>query len=875
MSNKFDFLTKELVEQAAGQVDREGIPPRRDGKDYSVQIGSKSYPYKLLVTKAAEIRKIELSHRDFSSSETNRNIFSRLTGFEIISGEDSVKYFTSEEMEVFRVNKGKGYDSLNKSEIESFESLHAKFIHLTELLKVEIEACNTKYDHKVWNSTGAGKNIKNYLFYRIYPTVEMEDLDVCLAYTFDDDFGIRVDSYGWDDRLHKRKKLIELRESNNLVQHFSIDQIISFGNFGTFVQELFDFYKTKFSPYYDKLLDMAKTKVGLITLDTTGWHENYIRQHKEDQAPLWHSKTPSGTSTTKAELRETIKRFGHYDLIYLAGNSSYKATVYDFATKDNELEKLSKEYPDLPLKTNMDQYSDETHSARIVFLYNSFEKTDPPITINNMQLLEGFSPLRMNNMSPFFMMEDDTEQQNQVEIESESNNMKSEKLALNQILFGPPGTGKTFHTVNRALEILNPDFDLSLDREVIKKEYQKYVNEGRIVFTTFHQSMNYEDFIEGIKPQEPKTEGHPVTYKVENGIFKKICFRANPSSGNIEKVIEDFKKDISEDDGKEAQRIEGKGTTFDVIYRGTNVFYVQPLASTKDKPWYPVNINNIIKYFQTDNIEGIYNPTYVREIISYLEKQRGLRKGAVSEQKEQPYILIIDEINRGNVSRIFGELITLIEKDKRLGGKEELEVQLPYSKESFGVPENLYIIGTMNTADRSVEALDTALRRRFSFEEVAPSPDIISKYGKLSTSDGVLNANGYNIDLVKLLSIINERIEILLDRDHMIGHSYFMNADDIPGLKEAFGKQIIPLLQEYFYGDYGKISLVLGEGFCTGRKVNNVSDKFAEAKDYDIDSFSEKVVYRITDPVAMDQTEFIEAIKILLKEPDLSPSSSE
>ncbi len=218
-----------------------------------------------------------------------------------------------------------------------------------------------------------------------------------------------------------------------------------------------------------------------------------------------------------------------------------------------------------------------------------------------------------------------------------------------------------------------------------------------------------------------------------------------------------------------------------------------------------------------------------------------------------PYVLIIDEINRGNVSQIFGELITLIEDNKRIGERESLTVNLPYSKEPpFGVPANLYIIGTMNTADRSVEALDSALRRRFSFKEIAPNSAIIKKYGEQKENKGILTINTTPFDLAKILDTINERIEILLDRDHLIGHSYFLKVNDEHTLKNAFAENIIPLLQEYFYGDYAKIILVLGEGFCQGRKV--AANKLANISNnlYDTSVFNEKVIYQLTDVFSKD-----------------------
>jgi 5-methylcytosine-specific restriction endonuclease McrBC GTP-binding regulatory subunit McrB len=249
-------------------------------------------------------------------------------------------------------------------------------------------------------------------------------------------------------------------------------------------------------------------------------------------------------------------------------------------------------------------------------------------------------------------------------------------------------------------------------------------------------------------------------------------------------------------------------------------------------------------------LEGICN--YLKENYNY---------SSTTENAAKNFVLIIDEINRGNVSQIFGELITLIEDDKRIGCPEALEVTLPYSKEKFGVPSNLYIIGTMNTADRSVEALDAALRRRFSFEEMPPKPDLIRTEGKLSKTEGILELDKFDdIDLPLLLNKINERLEKLLDKDHQIGHSYFINVEDLEGLKLAFKNKIIPLLQEYFFGDYGKIGLVLGEGFVEKEPLKE--SIFAYFPDADADDFSDRPIFKIKKLTSDD--DFINAIEFLL-----------
>ena len=264
---------------------------------------------------------------------------------------------------------------------------------------------------------------------------------------------------------------------------------------------------------------------------------------------------------------------------------------------------------------------------------------------------------------------------------------------LNQILYGVPGTGKTFLTTAYAVSICGSqklEDILRRDYDEIKREYNQLRDEEfRIKFVTFHQSYGYEDFIEGIKPTVANGN---ISYEVASGVFKKFCEAAT------------------------------------------------------------------------------MNPN-------------------------ENFVFIIDEINRGNISKIFGELITLIEDDKR----EELSVTLPYSQENFKVPKNVYILGTMNTADRSIALLDTALRRRFDFIEMMPRPEL------LQTVDGV--------NLQEMLATLNRKLETLLDREHTIGHAYFIKCKSRDDIEKIFRHKIIPLLREYFFEDSDKINEVLPEGY--------------------------------------------------------------
>ena len=214
------------------------------------------------------------------------------------------------------------------------------------------------------------------------------------------------------------------------------------------------------------------------------------------------------------------------------------------------------------------------------------------------------------------------------------------------------------------------------------------------------------------------------------------------------------------------------------------------------------------------------------------------------------YAIFIDEINRGNISKIFGELITLIEPSKRLGADNEIMVELPYSKEKFGVPSNLYVIGTMNTADRSIALMDTALRRRFEFVEMMPEYSDLKEVA--------------DIDIGEMLKTINERIEYLYDRDHTIGHAYFINVSDLKTLANVFKNKILPLLQEYFYDDWEKIRLVLGDSQKDENlqlvkiKRNMAAERLFRGK---IDYIDDKILYEINSEAFNNSQSYIEIYK--------------
>ncbi|EKJ0832521.1 McrB family protein [Campylobacter coli] len=424
-------------------------------------------------------------------------------------------------------------------------------------------------------------------------------------------------------------------------------------------------------------------------------------------------------------------------------------------------------------------------------------------------------------------------------VQSEESNMKI--IPLNQILYGSPGTGKTYHTIDKALEILGENLE---GRDEKKAKFDEYVKNGQIVFTTFHQSYGYEEFVEGIKPHiDSEENSKEIKYEIKDGIFKELCEKAlenRDSIKNFNFYIDKLKEKVKIDDNNPEKYFELPNTKYSIQYRNGKTFRIKFDDMSKNHKDYPVSIDNIEKLYKTSNIDEIYNSAYVRAILNYLKLQ-GLEDYKEKDEKVNlPYIIIIDEINRGNVSKIFGELITLIEASKRIGEKEELKVTLPYSGEKFGVPKNVYIIGTMNTADRSITSLDTALRRRFEFIEMMPD---VSK----------LSMDCEGINLQELLKAINTRIEYLLDREKTIGHAFFISVENLEDLKKVFKNKIIPLLQEYFYNDYALIDAVLNK--------NGMLEISVENKDYlkNMTEFieSDKIVYKFSDSNNWSKDTFI------------------
>ncbi|EAH6694495.1 TPA: AAA family ATPase [Campylobacter coli] len=558
-------------------------------------------------------------------------------------------------------------------------------------------------------------------------------------------------------------------------------------------------------------------------------------------------------------------------------------------------------------KNKVDDYN--TQFNKKTYDYKNLNNDIDLIIDKIIENMQWFAKLPLNEIQD----RNDLSKSNNKEIRNDGSEMSNKKenqnLSLNQILYGPPGTGKTYHTIDKALEILGENLE---SRDEKKAKFDEYVKNGQIVFTTFHQSYGYEEFVEGIKPMmNNEANSQEIQYEIKDGIFKDICNRALENYENSNLNTEELREKIKlrEKVEKFLNRLletnepisKTKGGNFFINSFNNNTIEIYSEDVERFDGIFKLSLSTFITLLKS-NIEfnsavemfkKVFDRDYADRTHTYYfnlvnkfkeyEKQAVLKTedNKISSNSLNSYIIIIDEINRGNVSKIFGELITLIEPSKRIGESEELKVTLPYSGKKFGVPKNVYILGTMNTADRSITSLDTALRRRFEFVEMMPDPDLLKN---VFICKDVENPNkdedylgddakteGFAEILQNILISINKRIEFLLDREKTIGHAFFMseavkfNKDNwckpdeyeedwyvlsISKLKSIFQNKIIPLLQEYFYNDYALISAVLNDNGMIEKcekddkylqKIKNLDNVDSEKIIYNIASFDNKI----------------------------------
>lgn len=560
------------------------------------------------------------------------------------------------------------------------------------------------------------------------------------------------------------------------------------------------------------------------------------------------------------ELDEKAATKEDYDRHHRMLNYKFKAggnfCYYVLFLNDNDSNRT-----DLPIE-QIKQKVQSGEITKVQLVYEIYSDQIEKEGLSDEKLLNLFDNA-INYLKPFYDAVVTDDKTNIID-ETEEEPMDNQLYDKNIILYGPPGTGKTYHTALYAVAIIEnrrlADLQLEPYAEIMER-YRKYKESKLIEFTTFHQSYGYEEFIEGIKPvlSNGQDEGvNDIQYEVASGIFKSFCKNAEnlqlstegetfDSERRVWKVSiggsgQNWLKEECFRDGNirigwpdaDISAVETEGYSNNSLYyfyeemsKGDIVFSLgdqkhidaigmiigepelledEHYPRSMDVMWFATNIHERI--FELNGHKNMsQSAIYPLQRIPLSSVNELILKYAENtsteiKKNDKNYVFIIDEINRGNISKILGELITLIEPTKRLGTNEAMKVKLPYSQEEFGVPNNVYILGTMNTADRSIAMLDTALRRRFQFVEMLPNSEVLNEVYVGS------------VDVKRILETINKRIEVLYDREHTIGHAYFMKLKKDPSLEtlaSIFENAIIPLLQEYFYEDYSKIQLILGD----------------------------------------------------------------
>ncbi|MGG3927114.1 AAA family ATPase [Metabacillus fastidiosus] len=658
------------------------------------------------------------------------------------------------------------------------------------------------------------------------------------------------------DLLNKSKTNFHVPKQVTTVRSYLWNQLVT---------KEFKAYPTSLSIFAEKKNDIVRFRLAIELDEKNATTEDFLRHHQFLTLPITLDPT---------------KYF-----YYVTSKDNSEMEIYDRSAKEIKEKVETGEYKKVQL---------------------CYAITNDDIIYNGWQSKEIFHELieAVGHLLPYY---------NKAMMDNGKIGGSNTMYAKNNILYGPPGTGKTYTVIEKAVNIIDPNFSsVFRSRAEYEEAYQIYIEKKQIQFCTFHQSFSYEDFVEGLRSDIDK-EGAPFTpqngvfkeicelaksryqltknptFDISQSMFYKISLgRARSDEGDkiyryciANKVISlghiseiDFTKHDTFEKVKEAisddEQAEQSSSVINMINNFRNELNIgdlviiskgnlkfRAIAKVTGDYYYdeeteiPYNHFREVEWLYISNsgndVDQILNSNFSQLSIYPLNegqlKIEEIQKliSAPETDEDERFVLIIDEINRGNISKIFGELITLIEEDKRFDILEDgtttgIEVILPYSKEPFSVPKNVYLLGTMNTADRSISFMDTALRRRFMFEEMLPNPEQLGKVG--------------NVDVGRLLKTINERIEYLYDRDHQIGHAFFIGKETTKELIEVMQRKVIPLLQEYFYDDWEKIELVLGgaadseteEGnyflFKKSVKANNLFKKMKNLR-------SEKTIYTV------------------------------
>jgi len=816
-------ITKEHLEQAIEEINRDGIRKGRHSSTYNLIHNGKTYPPRLVLS---------IANRHANNSELDP------------------KYFPEgKETEAFQLLENHGFIIVEKSKSNNYEIIReyisllksGKIIAANSIISL-IEKNNFENNIKVIDQIFFDNKLSIIDSSNYTETIEFLKNQHKITSGKYNDFNI------WS----ASKTHLKLRNQELIVRHDELNNKVGFPDNGNGLYKSFlgkknfiSYIKDKFenttasanrywlyapgenAKYWDEFYDGGIMGIGwdkLGNLNSCGDSQAVKKQLIESYG---YKNNPMNHSLANIEFRDKIS-IGDI-IISKKGRKDYIG--YGVVTSDYYYDSQVDSYTSRR-KVDWKKKGIWNRDGDTIVLKTLTDITKYPDYVNDLIKLLGIE--EGNNL--------------------QNTNTTDMAQSLNTIFYGPPGTGKTY----------------KLSKELFPKYTDSIESKSRedLLVNLIEDYTWFEVISAAIHEKGALTVSEILNHELVQAKGMQASSKNKRATvwGQLQEHT-DFDCDIVKRD-KKARReplVMWKNTDstwsfheeFDEDSIVRSIELLDKSQTVNEISTNPIKRFEFTTFHQSfsyeDFIEGI-KPVMDEENNSELayEIQDGIFKKISLKARNNPnqkYALFIDEINRGNVANIFGELITLIEPDKREGEENELSVLLPYSKKSFSVPKNLDIIGTMNTADRSVEALDTALRRRFSFIEMTPNSKVLADE----------NIKCGKIDIPKLLDVINLRIEKLLDKDHCIGHSYFFklnNDSSLKMLQQIFKDNIIPLLQEYFYGDFGKIGLVLGKAFVNESNTSN--DVFHSDFSYeDRDLLLERRIYEFTDISKLSEEDFI------------------
>ncbi len=586
-------------------------------------------------------------------------------------------------------------------------------------------------------------------------------------------------------------------------------------------------YQTKELSFYSEPLVSRWRKneepdiTGLIACDSYEWKDAAIEKLKTHKTYVmwWHIR-PTGTNATLQALRKKIENDGSFYFYFSQEKEvTYRANVIDFA---EAADYKNKDWSDAAeYKESFNDYNDDGKQAKVAYLIDEMTRLSEPLNTSDFVYFRNYSEPTQSNVQPIIGFKNKSEIIDYVQ-ETNSETLEKNYMEIyqpqNVILYGPPGTGKTYEIFNNWIPRYVSTVESSRDSQMESlREFVTNATWWEVILYTMaesnrntisvteiaeHNAVQMKLALSSCKNLRATIWGTlqmhtPQDSKTVNSTQRQQPFVFDKNEDSSWSLVENWRSNAPDTAESIDMLLNKNKQTVTTVKRYEFVTFHQ-------------------SYGYEEFIEGLRPVCNDNGQISY-DIRPGVFLKICNRARLDPknrYALFIDEINRGNISKIFGELITMIEPDKRIhydkngqiiDSNKAVEVTLPYSGNSFGIPHNVDIIGTMNTADCSIALLDIALRRRFDFIELMPEPDVIKG------SDGVGQIENGSINLRSLLSALNNRIKLLAGRDLQLGHAYFCNVQNLSDLNKCFSSKIIPLLQEYFYDHWEKIVLVLGE----------------------------------------------------------------